>query len=324
MNIQPLQWIEVEEGNNTYKTGSRGVVVCKFVFPNYNVWDCFVLITRIGKKGKLRLVPNLIKLKHRPSKVLSKSDQSILDTVRIIESLEPIDAANRARNKVSDIKIKVVDDWYNSKNLMDMNGWDLLTYISALSLFLDQMAKSVNGFNRRMPDPSMNISMDMIDLLPTTRATILGKVIVNAVRQYYKSTVAIDHMINRVESYKHEILYRLIKNKSIMSDSIKKYLDEDKLIYSLMEERIDDVIAAYKANRVRLKAIKSAGSLSFQSPICANKIYNHLGNRRIGHIRPGKRVLNRTNTLTAPSLANNNAPELVEIPNEGHNYNPYQ
>ncbi len=144
MILRLAQKIEVVQSNRQCKAGSIGYFICQDSVSKYNAWQMAAVFIRYGKKGKRRI--NILEFStlmfdHSQFK---ESDKKILDTIQFVEGLfpRPSNSIHKLRKRFGD---PAINDLGNSiikpidiecKNLLDLDTWDFLGYLTALSIYL--------------------------------------------------------------------------------------------------------------------------------------------------------------------------------------------
>jgi hypothetical protein len=150
MILRPAQKIEVVESNRQCKAGSIGYFICQdSVVSGYNVWRMAAVFTRYGKKGKRRIGVLEFPIHMLSSDQLKESDKKIVDIVKFVEGLDPRSNFNKHKSRrekerglldqhgIDESKIIPID--IECKNLLDLDTWDFLGYLTALSIYLNRL-----------------------------------------------------------------------------------------------------------------------------------------------------------------------------------------
>jgi len=165
--LKLFQKIEVIKSSRQTKPGSIGYITSLNDLGQQNSLDVRVMFTRFGKSGKERLSvsklrPPLIDIDSLPISENSKKDLEVL-TNKVLMS-------KGIRYGVCDSKIKVIQE--ESKNLIDLDTWNFMAYISAISLFLSGYAtQRIRGAN-----------VAAIDRVDEVKADTIGPLIYNMFR----------------------------------------------------------------------------------------------------------------------------------------------
>jgi len=124
--IKPLQKIEVVESDKICKPGSIGYIAAIDVGVRFNTNRLSIVFTRFGKGGKNRL--SNISLVQNILDVSFIEDEGLQNSLKVcIQGYGPVRKAS------------IVKPIPHSKNLLTMDTWDFMGYISAFSILLDKM-----------------------------------------------------------------------------------------------------------------------------------------------------------------------------------------
>lgn len=150
MILRPAQKIEVVESNRQCKAGSIGYFICQDIISRYNAWQMVSVFTRYGKKGKRRISVLEFSTQMFDSSQFKGSDRKILDTVQFVEGLlpRPDNSTRKLRRRfglpdphgIGESMIIPTD--MGCKNLLDLDTWDFLGYLAALSIYLNRLHHS--------------------------------------------------------------------------------------------------------------------------------------------------------------------------------------
>ncbi|GAG15334.1 unnamed protein product [marine sediment metagenome] len=129
--LKLFQKIEVIESTKQAKPGSVGYITSLDELGGYNTLLVQALFTRFGKNGKKRFSISELKVPLIDVSCLSvpKDSKRALETL-INRHLMPRDI----NHNLYDSKIKIITE--KSKNLMELDTWDFIAYISAISMFM--------------------------------------------------------------------------------------------------------------------------------------------------------------------------------------------
>jgi len=160
MILQPLQKIVVVESTKQTKPGSIGYLISFSTIRDYyyNLVQYDVLFTKFGKSGKKRLSVEKV-----TTEIVNIDSFELSDTVkeklkRLNEGYMLPTAEERWR-----INSKIRPLMEGPKNLIKLETWDFMAYISALSMFLGKMY-----FN----DPYYSPEIRRDDIMSTPTADI--------------------------------------------------------------------------------------------------------------------------------------------------------
>lgn len=146
--LKLFQKIEIVESAKQTKPGSIGYIMSLNEVGPYNVLDVTAVFTRFGKSGKDRFSVCRVRIPLIDINCLSILKGSKEDFEKLINShLMPKNITTRsAFNSI----IKVIPE--ESKNLIELDTWNFMAYISAISMFI-----SSHGIGNRINnDVGMN------------------------------------------------------------------------------------------------------------------------------------------------------------------------
>ena len=129
--LKSFQKIEIIESTRQTKPGSTGYIISLSDFGTYNMLSIKALFTKFGKSGKNRFSVCQVKIPLIDINCVQILKGSKEDLERLINShLMP----RKPTGKELDSIIKVVPE--ESKNLMELDTWNFMAYISAISMFI--------------------------------------------------------------------------------------------------------------------------------------------------------------------------------------------
>ena len=238
--IKPLQWITVTKGDKTFSTGSIGMFVCKEIYQNYNTWACYILITKVGKRGKNRITPRVLYIADTSCTSNYRTKQNILDSVKFGEQLVP--------SVVDDIEMDIIQN-DSIKNVVDLPSWKFLTHVAALSMYLKRLESRI-----MLPlDSAVRFSIRTNTVfLPLLNIPIrnIGPRIMSQIFNKNRHKEQAEMLMNYI-SDRHtriDIITHLMRYKSIMCNSVKEDDLEMEKMGLLMDQRILHIIDFYKKN----------------------------------------------------------------------------
>jgi len=128
-----FQKIEITESTKQTKPGSIGYIISMSETGPYNILKINAIFTRFGKGGKNRFSVSMTTTPLMDIDFLATSKGSRKDIEMLVnQHLMPRNI--NGRNRALSSKIKIIHE--ESKNLIDLNTWDFMAYISAISLFI--------------------------------------------------------------------------------------------------------------------------------------------------------------------------------------------
>jgi len=276
-------------------------VISRSCVNYYNIWEYKILFTRIGKKGKLRLMLSLIRMRHEYPHHITKKEQCMVDDLKIVEGLEP--SSPVSLNKLRKICIKAIPTKIKDNNLMNLSGWDLISYITAFSLFLKQVSVSnINFIEEDILTPNISVSIEDIKNIAEKKAINLSFFIINIVKIYGKDESLMKELCLNIDLNKNAILLKLIKYKSRLAKSIIDYMRTDIDIDELMNVRVAEIIETYKEDGWhRASKLKSLDKLNRYLPACQNNLKLYLENKNAARNKYGPTIRSK-NLPSYPKL----------------------
>lgn len=125
--VKPLQKVEVIESTKQCKPGSIGYIACLKPSKKFGMWQASVVFTRFGKGGMNRLSQMGVSCE--------PIDVSQFKTQKTTHAVEEYLKAKRHVKPQVLFKYLPMD----SKNLLEMDTWDFMGYVSALSILIDKL-----------------------------------------------------------------------------------------------------------------------------------------------------------------------------------------
>lgn len=136
MILNACQKIEVVESTKQTKAGSIGYIIYANDLGPFNLVQYDILFTKFGKKGQARF--SLVKLVTNMIDIDSCKPESSRNKLKILLK----EYLHGLRTCKADSKLQKM--CHGSKNVMELETWDFMAYISSLSLFL---CRSLANYN---------------------------------------------------------------------------------------------------------------------------------------------------------------------------------
>ncbi len=269
MILRPAQKIEVVESNQQCKAGSIGYFICQDSVSKYNAWQMVSVFTRYGKKGKRRMSVLEFSIHMIDNDQLKGSDRKIIDTVQFVEGLSPrikSDGRKSRRRfrpintqKIGESIIKPID--LGCKNLLDLETWDFLGYITALSIYLNRLQHNKLSYQL----VSMPLLIGWSEFLEHKDVRLIspdymGYYIIQGleydVRNKDKSFEDLYLGIFNDCAERKECLDKIIMTMLMVKDRDVDYKSHVSQTYSNVEDRINEVLSFYRRKKNDLKYVQ--------------------------------------------------------------------
>jgi len=271
MILRPAQKIEVVQSNRQCKASSIGYFVCQDDIARYNAWQMVSVFTRHGKKGKRRINMLEFSIPMFDHDQFKGSDKKILDTVQFVEGLLPRPGASTRKssrelglsdpNGVGESIIKPIN--MGCKNLLDLDTWDFLGYLTALSLYLNRLHYNKLSY-QLISMPLLRKLGEFVEHKDIRRINpeFMGYYVI------YGLDVDVQNKYKLFENsylglFDNQVIRKECIDKIIMAILTMKDRDADHKnyvlqVYSNVETVINEVLTYYRKNKNDLKSVQKA------------------------------------------------------------------
>ena len=224
--LKLFQKIEITESIRQTKPGSVGYIVYINDLAIYNMLDVRTMFIKFGKSGKRRFSVARIKVPLVDIDCLQISEKfkKNLKTLTSKELMPRMSVAN-------DSKLKVIQE--SSKNLTEIDTWDFMAYISAISMFLDSH-RMIYG----RPVNANNININDLEL----QANDIGALIYKLFR-----SKALNPKLDMFVEY-----FDNVDNRKIWMDKLRKEISVNKQVIT---RHYDLILNRYVVNHELIRSI---------------------------------------------------------------------
>jgi len=224
--LKLFQKIEITESTRQTKPGSIGYVVYINELAMYNMLDVRIMFTKFGKSGKKRFSVARVKVPMVDIDCLQIAERS-KKTLKTLPNKELMPRMS----VVEDSKIKVIQE--SSKNLTEIDTWDFMAYISAISMFLDSH-RMIYG----RPVNANNININDLEL----QANDIGALIYKLFR-----SKALNPKLDMFVEY-----FDNVDNRRTWMDKLRKEISVNRQIITITNE---SVLRKYGSNYELIRII---------------------------------------------------------------------
>ncbi len=269
MILRPAQKIEVIKSNRQCKAGSIGYFVCQDPLLKYNAWQMAAVFTRYGKKGKRRISVLEFSTHMLDNSQLKGSDRKIIDIVKFVEKLDPrLDSTKRKSHKgygtpaiygVGGSIVKPIG--IECKNLLNLDTWDFLGYITALSIYLNRLQH--NKLSYQLVSMPLIIGWsefverkDVRLMSPDYMGYFIIQGLMHDAENKDKSFEDLYLDTFNDHAKRKECLDKIIMSMLMLKDRDAGYKSYILQVYNTMEANINEILSFYRKRKNDLKSVQ--------------------------------------------------------------------
>lgn len=242
--IDPAGKIEVIESTKQCKPGSIGYLTFQTPVEPYNIWNTHIIFTKFGKKGKDRIE-------------VAELDTEMVD----IDKMTEISAEGRELVKTAAAKVgflprsanyimgaKIERALMGSKNVINLELYDFLGYISSLSMFTNYIMHGYQRYNREFYARRDLNRIPISDIEPEMLGHYICWVVGGkknegtVIREVYLDYFRNSH--NRTNW-----MHKLYRSLSLLQRGVHRYSEIVKAAHSNMQRRITEAAAYCKRQK---------------------------------------------------------------------------